>query len=74
VWFGIFVVLMCELGMITPPVGMNLYVVHGVRSDNGPFMDVVAGAVPYALIMLLFTSALIVWPPIATWLPEAIGR
>lgn len=73
VWFGIFVVLMCELGMITPPVGMNLYVVHGVRSDNGPFMDVVTGAVPYVLIMLLFTCALIIWPSIATWLPEAIG-
>ncbi len=73
VWFGIFVVLMCELGMITPPVGMNLYVVHGVRSDKGPFMDVVTGALPYALIMLLFTSALILWPSIATWLPEAIG-
>ncbi|EPX85680.1 TRAP transporter large permease [Salipiger mucosus] len=74
VWFGIFVVLMCELGMITPPVGMNLYVVHGVRSDRGPFTDVIAGAVPYAVLMLLFTSALILWPALATWLPGAIGR
>ncbi|SDJ23815.1 TRAP transporter large permease [Aliiruegeria lutimaris] len=74
VWFGIFVVLMCELGMITPPVGMNLYVVQGVRNDRGPFSDVIAGAVPYAVLMLLFTSALILWPAIATWLPEAIGR
>ncbi|EIE52951.1 TRAP dicarboxylate transporter- DctM subunit [Citreicella sp. 357] len=74
VWFGIFVVLMCELGMITPPVGMNLYVVQGVRSDKGPFTDVITGAIPYAVVMLLFTSALILWPPIATWLPEAIGR
>lgn len=74
IWFGIFVVLMCELGMITPPVGMNLYVVQGVRGDNGPFTDVIAGAVPYAGLMLLFTSALILWPDIATWLPEAVGR
>ena len=74
VWFGIFVVLMCELGMITPPVGMNLYVVQGVRNDKGPFTDVVTGAVPYAALMLLFTSALILWPSIATWLPEAVGR
>ncbi|WP_417725530.1 TRAP transporter large permease [Salipiger sp.] len=74
VWFGIFVVLMCELGMITPPVGMNLYVVHGVRGDKGPFTDVVAGAVPYAGLMLLFTSALIFWPDIATWLPQAVAR
>jgi TRAP-type C4-dicarboxylate transport system permease large subunit len=74
IWFGIFVVLMCELGMITPPVGMNLYVVQGVRGDKGPFTDVIAGAVPYAGLMLLFTSALILWPDIATWLPQAVGR
>lgn len=74
IWFGIFVVLMCELGMITPPVGMNLYVVQGVRGDGGPFMDVVAGAVPYAVLMLAFTAALIFWPGIATWLPEALSR
>lgn len=74
IWFGIFVVLMCEVGMITPPVGMNLYVVQGVRNDKGPFTDVIAGAVPYTGLMLLFTSALIFWPGIATWLPEALGR
>ena len=54
--------------------GGEHYVVHGVRGDKGPFTDVVAGAVPYAALMLLFTSALIFWPAIATWLPEAIGR
>ncbi|GAA4217555.1 tripartite ATP-independent transporter DctM subunit [Sagittula marina] len=74
VWFGIFVVLMCELGMITPPVGMNLYVVQGVRGDKGAFTDVIYGAVPYALLMVLFTSALIFWPAIAMWLPQAVGR
>jgi tripartite ATP-independent transporter DctM subunit len=70
IWFGIFVVLMSELGMITPPVGMNLYVVQGVRADKGPFMDVVRGAVPYALIMLAFTLLLVAWPDLAMWLPR----
>ncbi|SFJ67498.1 TRAP transporter large permease [Celeribacter neptunius] len=74
VWFGIFVVLMSELGMITPPVGMNLYVVQGVRTDGGPFSDVVRGAVPYAVLMLLFTLLLIAVPGIATWLPESVMR
>jgi C4-dicarboxylate transporter DctM subunit len=73
IWFGIFVVLMSELGMITPPVGMNLYVVHGVRSDNGPFMDVIVGAIPYAAIMLLFATMLILWPSIVMWLPESLA-
>ncbi len=72
IWFGIFIVLMCELGMITPPVGMNLYVVHGVRQDGGPFSDVVYGAIPYALIMILFTILLIWVPEIVLWLPNSM--
>lgn len=73
IWFGIFIVLMCELGMITPPVGMNLYVVQGVRKDGGPFRDVVVGAAPYALIMILFTLLLIAFPQIVLWLPASMS-
>ncbi len=69
VWFGIFIVLMCELGMITPPVGMNLFVVHGIRPDKGGIRDAMVGAVPYVVIMLLFTLLLIAVPGLATWLP-----
>ncbi|MFY0311872.1 TRAP transporter large permease [Leisingera sp. D0M16] len=72
IWFGIFIVLMCELGMITPPVGMNLYVVQGVRKDGGPFRDVVQGAIPYALIMVLFTLLLIAVPDLVLWLPDSM--
>lgn len=74
IWFGIFVVLMSELGMITPPVGMNLYVVHGVRGDKGPFTDVIVGALPYAGIMLLFSVLLIMLPEIVMFLPESLAR
>ena len=69
VWYGIFIVLMCELGMITPPVGMNLFVVHGIRPDKGGIHDAIVGALPYAVIMILFTILLMVVPGIATWLP-----
>lgn len=72
IWFGIFIILMCELGMITPPVGMNLYVVHGVRKDDGPFSDVIRGAVPYVFIMIAFAGLLIMFPGIATWLPQTM--
>ncbi|GAB4535465.1 MAG: hypothetical protein Tsb0019_36940 [Roseibium sp.] len=64
--------LMCELGLITPPVGMNLYVVQGVRLDGGPFADVVRGAVPYVVIMLAFTMLMIAFPQIALWLPQTM--
>jgi len=72
VWFGVFIVLMCELGMITPPVGMNLYVVQGVRRDDGDFTDVIWGALPYAGLMLLFTCLLIAFPQLALWLPQTM--
>ena len=70
IWFGIFIVLMSEIAMITPPVGMNLYVVQGVRQDGGPISDVMRGIVPYVVIMLAFTGLLIAWPELATWLPS----
>ena len=69
IWFGIFIVLMCELGMITPPVGMNLFVVHGIRPDQGGIEDAIWGALPYVLIMLMFTLLMIAWPAMVTWLP-----
>jgi tripartite ATP-independent transporter DctM subunit len=69
IWFGIFIVLMCELGLITPPVGMNLFVVHGIRPDKGGIQDAIWGALPYALIMILFTLLLLAWPELVTWLP-----
>jgi len=69
IWFGIFIILMCELSLITPPVGMNLFVVQGVRRDGGSIRDVIRGVIPYAIIMVLFTMLLIAFPGIATWLP-----
>ncbi len=70
IWFGIFIVIMCELGLITPPVGMNLFVVQGIRPDRGSVSDVIQGAIPYAIIMILFTGLLMAYPELATWLPE----
>jgi tripartite ATP-independent transporter DctM subunit len=69
IWYGIFIVLMCELGLITPPVGMNLFVVHGIRPDKGGIEDAIWGALPYAVIMILFTLLLLAIPGLATWLP-----
>lgn len=70
VWFGVFIVLMCELGLITPPVGMNLFVVQGIRPDRGRIDDVIRGALPYAAIMIGFGILLILLPGLATVLPQ----
>ncbi len=73
VWFGIFIVIMCEIALITPPVGMNLFVVHGVRKDGGPYSEVMLGALPYVVVMVLFAIALMIWPQIVMWLPDILA-
>ncbi|MDO8881648.1 TRAP transporter large permease subunit, partial [Pseudotabrizicola sp.] len=73
IWFGIFVVIMCEIALITPPVGMNLFVVHGVRTDGGSYGDVIRGAFPYVIVMMGFTIALIIWPELVMWLPNILA-
>jgi len=72
VWFGIFLVVMAELSLITPPVGMNLYVVHGIRGPGRDITEVMVGAVPFVVTMLLLTGMLIAWPQLALWLPDRL--
>ena len=72
IWFGIMLILLVEMALITPPVGLNLYVVQGVRG-RGSFGDVIVGAIPYALIMLVMAGILIAWPDLALILPRAMN-
>ena len=69
VWFGIYLVVMAELALITPPVGMNLYVVQGIRKE-GLITDVIMGTLPFLFMMLLLVVLLVVWPDLALWLPR----
>lgn len=73
IWFGIFIVLMCEIALITPPVGMNLFVVQGLRRDGGSFNDVIKGALPYVFIMIGFVILLLFVPQIVMWLPDRLA-
>jgi C4-dicarboxylate transporter, DctM subunit len=69
VWFGIIIIILMELAMITPPVGINLYVVQGLRK-RGKIDDVIIGASPFVITMLLMIVILSIWPQIALWLPQ----
>ena len=71
VWFGIFLVIMMELALITPPVGMNLYVVQGVRG-RGELADVYRGILPFVAAMLMMVGLIILWPQIVLVIPEAL--
>ena len=68
VWFGIVIIILMELAMITPPVGINLYVVQGLRK-RGRIDDVIIGAAPFVVTMMLMVLVLAIWPQIAQWLP-----
>jgi tripartite ATP-independent transporter DctM subunit len=69
VWFGIFLTIMMELSLITPPVGMNLYVVQGIRGGSGSINDIIVGTLPFVGGMIAITALLIYWPALALWLP-----
>ncbi len=72
IWFGILMIVLIEMALITPPVGLNLYVVQGAR-NSGTMTEVMLGAVPYVVAMLIMVAALIAFPSIALFLPSALG-
>jgi len=72
VWFGIMLIVLCEMGQLTPPFGMNLFVVHSVRGE-GMFMDVVIGVLPFLAVLLVMIALLLAVPQLATWLPAAMS-
>ena len=70
IWFGVLIVILMETAMITPPVGINLYVVQGLRK-RGRIDDVIIGAAPFVVAMLVMIAILSYWPNLALWLPRA---
>lgn len=75
IWFGIVVVLLMETALITPPIGVNLFVVQGIRTQGAPFRDVCIGAAPFVVAMLAMVFLLMWQPWLATWLPNSVyGR
>lgn len=71
IWFGIVLTLLLEAALITPPIGVNLYVVQGVR-ERGSIMDVIIGSVPFVIVIFFMVIALISFPQIALWLPSFV--
>ena len=71
IWFGILLTINMEVGLITPPVGLNLYVIRGV-APQVPLTQVLWGSMPFVVIMLLFMVVLTIFPGIALWLPNTL--
>jgi C4-dicarboxylate transporter DctM subunit len=72
VWFGIFFVVLIETALITPPVGMNLFVIQAVAKAR--LEDVARGAIPFAIFMLLTAALLWFWKDLALYIPYQLMR
>ena len=71
IWFGVVCVLMCEVGLITPPVGMNCYVVASTTPDI-PLEQIFKGIAPFVVIDLFVAAILIAFPQVVLFLPGQI--
>ncbi|MEP7085121.1 MAG: TRAP transporter large permease subunit, partial [Betaproteobacteria bacterium] len=73
VWFGIVVIVLVETALITPPVGLNLFVVHNLR-PSGSMNDVIIGSLPFVAAMFMLLLLLALFPGLALWLPSVVAQ
>ncbi|KAA0892957.1 TRAP transporter large permease [Pusillimonas sp. ANT_WB101] len=72
VWSGIIIIILVEAALITPPVGLNLFVVQSLR-ESGNMNDVMKGSLPFVIMMLVMVAVLVAAPGLALWLPQYFG-
>ena len=72
IWFGIFVVVVVEMAQVTPPIGFNLFVLQGMTKHEISY--IAKTAIPMVALMILMVIILVIWPELATWLPETIRQ
>ena len=71
IWFGVVMVIVLEMALISPPVGMNVFVVKGVARDI-PMREIYIGILPFWAAMMVFLAVLVVFPDLALVLPNAM--
>jgi C4-dicarboxylate transporter DctM subunit len=69
IWFGVIIVLVTDMGVITPPVGINVFIIKGVAPDV-PLATIFKGTLPFLCGLLVMTALVILFPQLATWLPS----
>ena len=73
IWFGVIVTLFIEMGLITPPVGVNVFIVSGIAKEV-PMYTIFRGVLPFFIAMIICLIILIIFPQIALFLPRTMGR
>ena len=71
IWFGVVVVVMLEMGLITPPVGINVFIVKSV-APQVPLSEIFWGVAPFLLAVAALVALLILWPGLALYLPNTM--
>ena len=71
IWFNVIMLINMELALITPPIGMNLFVIKGISPDS-TLQQIIKGSMPFAAIMALEVAVLCIFPELATWLPSVV--
>ncbi len=71
IWFGVIMTVNMEIGLITPPVGLNLFVLKGIAPDI-PLKDIILGTMPYVGVLSLAILVMAIFPGIVTWLPQLL--
>jgi TRAP-type C4-dicarboxylate transport system permease large subunit len=74
IWFGILVIKLLEIGLCTPPVGMNVYVIKSAMGDQIKLTTIFRGVMGFVLADLFTLSVLIAFPIITLWLPDLLGK
>ena len=72
IWFGMIFMMAMEIGLITPPFGLGLYVLMGVSPPGTSFAMIARSALPYIGCALAVVALIVAFPPLATWLPSLL--
>ncbi len=72
-WFGVLMCLAIEIGLVTPPVGFNVYVMKGIFPDV-PLQDIFMGACIFLLGAVLVIALVFTFPALTNWLPSVLGK
>jgi C4-dicarboxylate transporter DctM subunit len=70
IWFGIVVTMMMAIGAITPPLGLNCFVMKGALGDQLEMRDIFLGSAPFVVLMLLTVAIFVIFPDLVLWLPD----
>lgn len=72
VWFGVYITLLVQIGQVTPPMGLNLFMVQGIDKE-AKLAEIVRGVIPFLIAMLIFAVLMIAFPNMTSFLPEKLG-